>query len=337
MTSLEQFYRGKKILVTGGGGFLGKAVAKRLVQLGAHVTSFSRGSYPELVLLKVDSIQGDLVNEEDVAKACSNRDMIFHVAAKPGIAGKYEEYYLANTVGTENILKAVKKYSIPLVYTSSPSVIFDGKDMEGVNEDVPYPQEYHAHYPKTKALAEQMVIKAADEGGQTIILRPHLIWGPEDNHLIPRIIKKAEKLWRIGSENKLIDTVYIDNAAEAHVLAGLHLSENPSLSGKTYFISQGDPIPLWDFINKILLMVGKKPVNRIMPVKVASSLGSIIEKSFSLLSIKTEPPMTPFLAQELSTAHWFDISAAKSDLGYQPHISIDEGFDRVEQWLKGDN
>jgi nucleoside-diphosphate-sugar epimerase len=213
-------------------------------------------------------------------------------------------------------------------------VVFDGTDMEGVDESVPYPEKFHAHYPKTKAMAEQLVIKAPGKGLMTITLRPHLIWGPKDNHLVPRIIKKAGRLVRVGSGKNLVDTIYIDNAADAHVLAADRLKKNPELSGKVYFISQDDPVFLWDLVDDILKTAGRPPVKRTIPRKTAWLMGALFEFVYTMFRIRGEPQMTRFLADELATAHWFDIRAARKDLGYAPKVSIKEGLSRLEQWLQ---
>lgn len=322
------------ILVTGGAGFLGKAIVKRLVQRDYSVTSYSRGYYPELSALGVKQIQGDLSDPEKIMEACKGMDAIFHVAAKAGVWGPYEEYFATNVKGTENIIKACFNHNIErLVYTSSPSVVFNGSDVEGGDETLPYPESHHAHYPKTKAMAERLVAEAARDGLKTIILRPHLIWGPEDNHLVPRILAKAERLARVGRKNKLVDTIYVDNAALAHMLAFDRLGDNPELSGRIYFISQDEPVPLWDMINAILEAGGKKPVTRTAPASLVKAAGIIIESLYGLFRIKSEPPMTRFVAEELATAHWFDISRAKNDLGYHPETSTKEGLEMLSEWL----
>jgi nucleoside-diphosphate-sugar epimerase len=324
-----------KVLVTGGGGFLGGAIVRQLVDRGDNVRSFSRNFYPELAQLGVEQIQGDIVDKTAFEQACKGVKLVFHAAAKPGVWGNYADYYRTNVAGTQHVIDACKKHGVlRLVYTSSPSVVFDGTDMEGVDESVPYPEKFHAHYPKTKAMAEQLVIKAADKDLMTITLRPHLIWGPKDNHLVPRIIERAGRLVRVGSGKNLVDTIYIDNAAEAHVLAADRLKENPGLSGKVYFISQDNPVPLWDMVNDILKTAGHPPVKRAIPRKIAWLMGALFEVVFKMFRIRGEPQMTRFLADELATAHWFDIRAAKKDLGYAPTVSIKEGLSRLEQWLQ---
>lgn len=326
------------ILVTGGAGFLGKAVVKRLVSRNYCVTSYSRGFYPELEKMGVKQIQGDLSDKKNVIDACQGMDGIFHVAAKAGVWGPYNEYFDTNVKGTGNIIEACLTHKIErLVYTSSPSVVFNGSDVEGGDETLPYPENFHAHYPKTKAIAEKLVTEASKKGLKTISLRPHLIWGPEDNHLVPRILARAERLARVGNKNKLVDTIYIDNAADAHILAFDRLAENPELSGNVYFISQDEPVPLWDMVNAILAAGGKKPVTRVAPAAVVKMAGIIFENIYSLFRIKNEPPMTRFVAEELATAHWFDISRAKKDLGYSPETSTAQGLEILRQWLSRNN
>jgi nucleoside-diphosphate-sugar epimerase len=206
--------------------------------------------------------------------------------------------------------------------------------MEGVDETVPYPEKYHAHYLKTKAMAEQFVIAAGDERLKTIILRPHLIWGPQDNHLVPRIIERANRLVRVGDGKNLVDTIYIDNAADAHIQAADRLEQDYHLSGRIYFISQDDPVPLWEMVNNILKRAGLAPVQRSISRNAAWMIGAVLEIFYKMFKISGEPRMTRFLADELSTAHWFDISAAKKDLGYKPKISMEEGLYRLEKWLQ---
>jgi 2-alkyl-3-oxoalkanoate reductase len=324
----------QKILVTGGGGFLGGAIVSRLVKRGDSVRSFSRGSYPKLDSLGVEQIRGDIADKAAVEKALAGVDLVFHTAAKPGVWGAYRHYFDTNVVGTRNVLDACKKHEVSrLVYTSSPSVVFDGRDMEGVDETAPYPETFHAHYPKTKALAEQAVREAAEQGLPGIVLRPHLIWGPGDNHLVPRIIARAKRLVQVGRGHNLVDTIYIDNAADAHILAADKLKERPDLSGKIYFISQDEPILLWDMINAILGAAGCDPVTRSISKRTARAIGAVLETIHKLPGIQSEPRMTRFLAEELATAHWFDISAAKRDLGYSPKVSTEEGLIRLEKWL----
>ncbi len=325
-----------KALVTGGGGFLGAVIVRMLRERGDQVRSFSRGAHSSLSGLGVEQIQGDLSQPRLLKEAAEGCDIVFHVAAKAGIWGSYEEFYDANVSGTINVLDACRANNISrLVYTGSPSVIFDGRDVEGGDEALPYPARYHAHYPRTKALAEQLVLDADSSDLATVSLRPHLIWGPGDNHLVPRIIAKgrAGKLRRIGKRPCLVDTVYVDNAAQAHLLAADRLLPGSGIAGKAYFISNGEPLPLWEMVNRILAAAGLPPETRSVPPGLAYAAGAVCEGLWSLLRLSGEPPMTRFVAKELATAHWFKIDAARRDLGYQPQVSIDEGLERLRRWL----
>ena len=324
----------QRILVTGGGGFLGSGIVKRLVDQGKYVRSLSRNAYPKLDAWGVDQVQGDISDPEVVLNACRDVDLVFHTAAKAGVWGAYDDYYRINYTGTCNIIEACEKLSINrLIYTSTPSVVFDGQDMAGVDESVPYPAKYHAPYPATKAQAEQAIVAAAGPRLKTIALRPHLIWGPEDNHLVPRILARAKRLKQVGDGKNLIDTIYIDNAVDAHLLAAEAIENHPSLSGKVYFISNNEPMPLWDVVNRILAAGGLPPVKKSIPKSVAWTAGAILEFIYKMFHINAEPEMTRFVAQELATSHWFDISAAQRDLGYQPQVTMEQGFDRLKEWL----
>jgi nucleoside-diphosphate-sugar epimerase len=326
-----------KILVTGGGGFLGKAIVKLLLEQGADVRSFSRQLYPQLAELGVAQITGNLTDLSAVTKAVEGCSLVYHVAAKAGVWGSFDEYYQPNVVGTKNIIQACRNCNIKrLVYTSSPSVVFDGTDMEGADESAPYPDHYHSYYSQTKAEAEQLVLAANDAVLATVALRPHLIWGPEDNHLVPRILRRGRQgaLRKIGSRPCLVDTVYIDNAAKAHVQAAEKLAVGSEVAGKVYFISNAEPLPLWDIVNRILAAGGVSPVTKTISPAVAAGAGWILETFYRMFKLSGEPRITRFVAKELSTAHWFDLTAAKRDFDYYPEISIEEGLKHLQLWLR---
>jgi nucleoside-diphosphate-sugar epimerase len=327
-----------KALVTGGGGFLGGAIVRMLRERGDQVVSYSRGSYPGLERLGVEQVSGDLGDRDLLVRAAAGCDVVFHVAAKAGIWGAYDDYYRANVTGTKNVLAACRENGIcRLVHTSSPSVDFDGRDMEGGDESLPYPERFEAHYPRTKAIAERLVLAANGPDLATTALRPHLIWGPGDNHLVPRIVARAKagRLRRIGNRPCLVDTVYVDNAAHAHLQAADRLVPGAPPAGRAYFISNGEPIPLWEMVNRILAAAGQPPVERSVSPGVAAAVGLLCEAVWGLLRLPGEPPMTRFVAHELSTAHWFDLAAARRDLGYAPQVSINEGLERLREWLQG--
>jgi nucleoside-diphosphate-sugar epimerase len=328
-----------RALVTGPGGFLGGAIARRLLDRGDHVKGLARGSYPELEAKGIELLRGDLSNAADVSLAAQDCDVVFHVAAKAGIWGPEAEYRKTNVDGTQNIINACLEHKIPrLVYTSTPSVVFNGRDMEAADESTPYSDHFLTAYPRTKAEAERLVLLANGATLATVALRPHLIWGPGDNHLVPRIIARgrAGMLRKIGSGTNLVDAVYIDDAADAHILAADLLAPNSPIAGKAYFITGGEPIALWDLVNGILAAADVPPVTRSIPEPIAYVIGSILELIHTITGNPNEPRMTRFLARELATAHWFNIDAARRDLGFQPKVSITEGLKRLRASLQTD-
>jgi nucleoside-diphosphate-sugar epimerase len=325
-----------KALVTGGGGFLGKAIVRLLRERGDQVRSFSRGEHPALAKLGVEHCCGEVGDAEAVNRAAADCDIVFHVAAKAGVWGPYEDFYRANVVGTRNVIAACRHQGIKrLVHTSSPSVVFDGTDMENVDESAPYPEHFEAFYPQTKAEAERLVLQANGPQLATVALRPHLIWGPEDNHLVPRILERGARgaLRKLGRHACLVDTIYIDNAALAHIQAADHLDTGSAVAGKAYFLSQGEPLPIWEVVNRILDAGGLPPVTRTISPTLAYLVGAVLEQIYTFCHLKGEPHMTRFVARELSTAHWFNLSAARRDFGYQPVVSFDEGIERLRAWL----
>jgi nucleoside-diphosphate-sugar epimerase len=320
-------------LVTGGGGFLGGAIVRMLLERGRAARSVSRNLYPNL---GVEQVQGDLADPGVAERAVAGCDVVYHVAARAGVAGRLRDYRRANVEATRRLLDACRAAGVRrFIYTSSPSVVFDGTDMEGVDESVPYPSHYLAHYPRTKAEAERMVLAANGPGMATVSLRPHLIWGPGDNHLVPRILGRGRRgrLRRIG-EGKRIDSTYIDNAAEAHVLAGERLHVGSHIAGRAYFISNGEPMPTWDLVNAILAAGGLPPVTKSVSPRLAYVIGALLECVYGMLWPDAEPPMTRFVATELATSHWFDLTAARRDLGYEPRVSVAEGLRRLAAWLR---
>ena len=325
-----------RALVTGGGGFLGGAIVRQLVERGDEVRSFSRSSYPALERLGVEQHRGDLNDVDAILRAAKGCDCVFHVAAMAGIWGEYYAFHRANVIGTETVIGVCRALGIKrLVHTSSPSVVFDGRDVEGGDESLPYPERFEAHYPRTKARAEQLVLAANGPELATLALRPHLIWGPGDNHLVPRILAKgrAGRLRRIGDRPCLVDTVYVENAAHAHLLAADRLAPGSAPAGRAYFITNGEPLPLWEMVNRILAAADLPPVERTIPPWLAVAAGSACEALWGRLHLPGEPPMTRFVAHELATSHWFSIEAARRDLGYEPTVSIEEGLKRLRTWL----
>jgi nucleoside-diphosphate-sugar epimerase len=324
-------------LVTGGGGFLGRAIVERLVARGDRVRSFARGDYPELKRMGVETHRGDLADAATLEAACRNCEVVIHAAARAGIWGRYKDYYDSNVRGTENVIRACWSQGVArLVYTSSPSVVFSGGDLENADESVPYPRHFHSNYSETKALAEQKVLAANGAELRTLALRPHLIWGPRDNHIVPRLVARARsgQLRQVGNGRNKVDSTYIDNAASAHVLAADALERNPAAAGRAYFISNAEPRPVWELVNGIIGAAGLPPVKRRISHRSARTIGGALEFVYTALRIRSEPRMTRFLADELAASHWYNLSAARRELGYEPTVSIDEGLQRLAAWFR---
>jgi nucleoside-diphosphate-sugar epimerase len=329
-----------KILVTGGGGFLGQALCRGLVERGHEITSFNRGRYPELDRFGVRQVQGDLADGEAVRRAFAGQEAIFHNAAKAGAWGSYASYYQANVVGTENVITACRIQGVGrLVYTSTPSVTHRATHPVegGTAESVPYGEGFKAPYAATKAIAERAVLAANDAALATIALRPRLIWGPGDHQLLPRLVERAKtgRLRLVGDGTNRIDTTYIDNAAQAHFDAFDRLAPGAACAGRAYFISNGEPKPAREIVNALLAAAGAPPVTKTVPFPLAYAIGAVCEAAWTLLPLRGEPPLTRFLAEQLSTTHWYDMTPATRDFGYVPRVSIAEGLARLEAACRG--
>jgi len=327
-----------KILVTGGSGFLGSAICTQLRSRGDEVIAYQRGTSKPLEQLGVSVVRGSITDAQQLENAMRGVDAVIHTAAKAGIWGPYDEYYQPNVVGTENVIAACRNNGVnKLVFTSSPSVVHGGGDIEGGDESLPYPDHFNSPYPATKALAEQRVIAANGPDLRTVSLRPHLIWGPGDNHLLPSLIDRAQsgKL-RLPGPDKLIDTVYIDNAAKAHLLALDKLVTDPeAVAGKAYFISNDEPQPQRVIIGGLLKAAGLDVDIQSISPHIAIAAGTVLESVWKLFKLKSEPPVTRWSAEHLSTAHWYDISAAKRDFGYEVEVSVSEGLELLAESLNG--
>lgn len=332
-----------RYLVTGATGFLGQYIVERLAASGAAVRGFCRRESPELKRLGVEVVVGDVRSAGDCLRACQGVDAVFHTAALAGIRVQSRPYYEVNVDGTRHMLDAALAAGVErFVYTGSPSVADAGEPLEGAEESAFYPKTYLADYPKTKAIAEKMVLQAngtAPRGGKTLLtcsLRPRLIWGPRDRNLIPRIIERAKKgvLRRVGDGKNLLDTIYVENAADAHLQAMEALKIGSPVAGNAYFLSQGEPVNCWEFINQILAMVHLGPVRKSISFKNAWRLGRACEWGYRLLRIREEPPMTRFLATQLAFSYWFKTDKARRDFGFVPAISNEEGLRRLRVYLE---
>jgi len=327
-----------KALVTGGGGFLGLYLTEQLVERDFDVRVFCRKQYPRLEELGVDHVCGDVRDATAVLEACRDVDVAFHVAALPGVWGPWKEFYETNVVGTENVIAGCRRCGTPkLVYTSSPSVIYDAKEHHNVDERHPYPERYLCHYPHTKAIAERSVLEAnGKDGVATVALRPHLIWGPRDNHLLPRLIERAAsgRLRRVGTGENMVSMSYVENTAAAHLLAADALTLDSPLAGQAYFINEAQAVNLWDWIDELVQLAGLPAVTKHMSRSAASRVGAICEGVYSLLRLPGEPPMTRFVASQLSSSHYYDVSKAQRDFGFSSVVPVEEGMQRLAPELK---
>ncbi len=328
-----------RALVTGANGFLGTYLVDELIDRGHEVVGMVRKGQTTPEGGGLSYVLGDIRNADAIDDALRDReiDVVFHTAAVSGIWGSWKYFHGTNTIGTRNVVQACLKNNVPkLVYTSSPSVTFNGDHQMDIDEHAPYPKKWLAHYPHSKALAEQTVLEANDSDVlMTCALRPHLIWGPGDNHLIPRLIKRAKQknLRRIGDGTNQVDTIYVENAAMAHVLAAEAMRPGSPVCGRAYFLSQDDPVNCWTWINDILALAGLPRIKQHISYLSAYRLGYMLETFHEIFDLKREPRMTRFLAAQLARSHYFDIDRAKRDFNYYPRVSMSEGMKRLEVWL----
>lgn len=327
-----------RVLVTGGGGFLGSAITRKLLERGDEVVILNRSHYEELTTLGAEEVQGSITDSGVVLDAAAHCDAVIHTAAKAGVWGAASEYEAINVTGTENVVNACVSLGITrLVYTSTPSVVHNGGDIEGGTSALPYPEHFETAYPETKARAEQLVLGA--NGTElptfgtlsTVSLRPHLIWGPRDPHLMPRVVSRAKagRLRLVDGGEKLVDAVYVDNAADAHICALDALAPDARCAGRAYFVSNDEPLPQRELINGFLKAAGLAPCNRSIGGGTAYAVGAVLELLFRAVGAKSEPPMTRFVARQLSTAHWYDVQDTREDLGWAPRISMADGMRRL--------
>lgn len=326
-------------LVTGGGGFLGRAITEQLLARGDTVTILSRRRYPEVEALGARGVQVDLsAPGEALSQALEGVDIVFHVASKTGVWGSRESFFNVNVVGTRNLVEAVRAAGIQrFVYTSSPSATFDGGNAEGKTEaDAPYPEHFESPYPESKATAERFVLEANTADFATTALRPHLIWGPRDPHILPRLVTrhKQGRLMQIGDGTNRVGITYIDNAAVAHLQAADALAPGAPHAGRAYFITDLEPVSLWPWINGVLTGVGLAPIQRSVSPGLAKFVGGLLEWFWRTFDRPGEPPMTRFVAAEMATSHWYDLTGARTDFGYTPLVGPEEGLERALTWLK---
>jgi 2-alkyl-3-oxoalkanoate reductase len=333
-------------LVTGGTGFLGRHIVEQLLAAGRPVTVLARNPSPELAARGVRFIRASLDDASAVRAACRGIGTVFHVAAKVGVWGRYDDFFRANVLGTRALLEGCREHGVTrFVHTSTPSVVYNGLDLANADESLPLTTSCPSPYPLTKAIAEREVLAANSATLRTVALRPHLIWGVGDPHLVPRILERARagRLRIVGAGRNRVDMVHVQNAADAHLLAesalqnchplGDNFSAGPA-AGRAYFITNGEPVVLWDWVNQLLTSLGEPPVTRHISLRTASAVGAVCETAWRVLPLRGEPPMTRFIAAELAKDHWFSLDAARRDLGYVPRITMAAGTTELIASLK---
>jgi nucleoside-diphosphate-sugar epimerase len=322
------------VLVTGGTGFLGRHIVGRLLAQGRPVTVLARRAAPDLAARGVRFITAALDDTAALRDACAGIHTVFHVAAKVGVWGRYDDFHRANVLGTRALLASARAHGARVfVHTSTPSVVYNGRDLAGADESLPLTTRCPSPYPLTKAVAEREVLAADSPALRTVALRPHLIWGDDDPHLIPRVLAQARRgrLRIVGAGRNRVDMVHVENAADAHLLAEANIDR---CAGRAYFITNGEPVLLWDWINHLLAALGEPPLRKRIPLRAASAIGACCEAAWRVLPLRGEPPLTRFIAAELAKDHWFDLAAARRDLGYAPRISMAEGTAALIAHLK---
>jgi nucleoside-diphosphate-sugar epimerase len=326
-----------KVLVTGGGGFLGSRIVELLLETGHEVSFLARGRYPAVEARGARGLQVDLRDAPALTEAVRGHQAVLHVAAKAGFWGPRREFVSINLDGTRNVLAACRAAGVErLVYTSTPSVIGYAHEVNGLGH-APYPDRWESAYGETKARAEREVLAAHGPSLRTVALRPHLVIGPGDNHLLPRVVGRARegRLFIVGDGKNLVDITYVDNAAWAHLDALQALADpQAACGGKAYFLSNDEPVVLWDWVNALLVDLGVAPLQRKVSLGTAQALGLAMEWAWTLLPLPGEPRMTRFLAAALARSHWYDMKPAREDFGYQVRVPLAEGTRRTVAWLK---
>jgi 2-alkyl-3-oxoalkanoate reductase len=325
-----------KVLITGATSLLAEVTVEALLQRGDDVRVMQRGDVHDRLRGRVECVRGDIRDATAVHEAMRGCDAVIHAAAKVGVVGSYDDYRAVNVGGTANVVAAMRRHNIGrLVHVSTPSVAHGGEPIVGAGAEPPLTNHRNAPYAETKAQAELDALAANDASLAVVAIRPHLVWGPGDTQLVGRIVDRARagRLALVGDGAALVDSTYIDNAATALVAALDAVSPHAACAGRAYVIANNEPRPIRELVEGIVLAAGLPFKPRHVPRPIALLGGSIVERAWSRAGRSDEPPMTRFLAEQLATAHWFDPRPALLDLGYQPRVTIDEGFGLLRSWF----
>lgn len=317
-----------KVLVTGASGFLGQATATAVRDAGHQVRTFQRR--PSGVA-GVQDVAGTMTDDTAIARAVDGVEAVVHLAAKVSLAGDPADFARVNIEGTRSLLRAARAARVGrFVFVSSPSVAHTGSSLVGADAGPAEPSRARGDYARTKAAAELLALDADAPDFAVVAIRPHLVWGPGDTQLVGRIVERARagRLPLLDSGAALIDTLYVDNAATAMVAALEHVTDD-GVHGNAYVVTNGEPRPVADLLAGICTASGVRPPQWHVPAAVARAAGSVVEAVWRVRPGEDEPPMTRFLAEQLSTAHWFDQRRTRRDLRWTPSVSIDEGLDRL--------
>ena len=322
-------FSGQRVLVTGASGVLGSGVAQALVNAGAQVTVLQRSPSG---LSGVHEIRGSVTNVDDVATAVDGVDSVIHIAAKVSVSGPLAEYEHVNVEGTRLLLAAAQRAGVQRwIQISSPSVAHSGDSIIGAGAEPADPSTARGHYAATKAAGELLALDADAPNFKVLVLRPHLMWGPGDTQLTERIIERARqnRLPLLDGGTALVDTLFTVNAVEA-IVAGLKAVDR--VHGEALVLTNGEPRPIGEMIRRIAVAGGAQEPTLNLPAGLAKAAGSIIERLWDAEKRGDEPPLTRFLAEQMSTAHWFDQRRTREVLQWQPRISLDEGFELTRQY-----
>jgi nucleoside-diphosphate-sugar epimerase len=315
-----------KVLVTGASGLLGRAVARQLLGRGHDVTTFQRR--PSGVDGAAD-VTGSVTDDGAVRRAVDGVQGVVHLAAKVSFTGRAAEFDEVNVDGTRRLLRAAREAGVPnLVFVSSPSVANSGAAIAGLGAEPADPLRAHGDYSRTKAEAELLALAADSPEFRVAAVRPHIVWGPGDTQLVERVLERAGRgrLPLLDAGAALIDTTYIDNAASA-IAAALHRMEH--IHGRALVVSNGEPRPVGELLAGICAAGGVPAPSWRVPGRLARAAGSVVEKVWTRSGRAEEPPMTRFLAEQLSTAHWFDQRETRALLDWTPAVTLDEGLARL--------